>query len=115
MDTDTISAADSVATGIALDYDAGCMKRTRAFMGLVDRAVDSYGIALNYASDENESDALREAMAAALGRVSRGFAAAALDAVSRDSALALTAEQQLRLDALIVALDLPTAETLSCG
>ncbi|WP_042370565.1 hypothetical protein [Streptacidiphilus neutrinimicus] len=72
METNTISAADDVAVGVALRYDSSSPQRTRAFMGLVDRAVDSYGIALEYANEENRPDALREAMAVTLGRVSGG-------------------------------------------
>jgi hypothetical protein len=45
-------------------------------------------------------------MSNALAVVARGFAAAALEAVARDEALAPSIEQKLRLDELAIELDL---------
>lgn len=98
------------ASGLALGYDPGDLQRTRAFSNLVDRAAEAYGIGIHYA--EGDPDAAREAMDAALGSVARGFAAAALEAVTQDETLVLSLDQKRRLDELTAELDLETVEFL---
>jgi len=105
-----VRTAPQLSERLVLGYDVGDEDRTRAFTNLVARAVEAYGIALHYADDD--PDAAGEAMGHALGAVARGFAAATLETLAQDEVLALSIEQKLHLDALIVELDLETSEIL---
>jgi hypothetical protein len=110
MSNDTAWTSRELAKSLALSYDPSDLLRTQAFTNLVDRAAEAYGIAMHYADDD--PDAASEAMNHALAAVARGFAAAALEAVTRDEALRLSLDQKLRLDELSGELDLETVETL---
>lgn len=52
-------------------------------------------------------------MTHAWGAVARGFTAATLETLAQDEVLALSIEQKLHLDELIVELDLETSEILN--
>lgn len=106
-----VRTAPQLSERLVLDYDAGNMHRTRAFTNLVARAAEAYGISLRYADDD--PDTAVEAMTHALGAVARGFAAATLETLAQDEVLALSIEQKLHLDELIVELDLETSEILN--
>ncbi|KMS75307.1 hypothetical protein ACM01_09955 [Streptomyces viridochromogenes] len=110
MSNDTVRTARASAKDFALGYDPGDSLRTRAFGVLVDRAAEAYGINMHYAGDD--PDAAREAMEAGLASVSRGFAAAALEAVAQNETLALSLDQKLHLGELAGELDLETVEFL---
>lgn len=109
-DDSPLQTARQLSERLVLSYDAGDEDRTRAFNALVVRAAEAYGIALHYADDD--PDAAGEAMSHALGAVARGFAAATLEILAQDEVLALSIDQKLHLDELIVELDLETSEIL---
>ena len=111
VDGPPVQTARQLSERLVLSYDAGDEDRTRALNALVARAAEAYGISLHYAHDE-EPAAAEEAMGHALGAVARGFAAATLEFLAQDEVLALSFEQRLHLDALIVELDLETSEIL---
>ncbi|MEV7897927.1 hypothetical protein [Streptomyces cyaneofuscatus] len=106
-----VQTARQFSERLVLSYDAEDEDRARAFNALVARAAEAYGIALHYADDE-DPDAAGEAMSHALGAVARGFAAATLEILAQDKVLALSIDQKLHLDELIVELDLKTSEIL---
>ncbi|MEU6467438.1 hypothetical protein [Streptomyces sp. NPDC046976] len=110
-DDSPVRTARQLSERLVLSYDAGNEDRTRAFNALVVRAAEAYGIALHYADDE-DPDAAGEAMSHAVGAVARGFAAATLEILAQDEVLALSIDQKLHLDELIVELDLETSEIL---
>ncbi|MFF7188901.1 hypothetical protein ACFZAR_27420 [Streptomyces sp. NPDC008222] len=98
---------------LVLGYDAGDVHRTRAFTNLVARAAEAYGLSLRRADDD--PDAAVEAMTHALGAVARGFAAATLETLARHEVLALSIEQELYLDELIVELGLEASAILNAA
>lgn len=96
---------------LALGFDAADVHRTRAFGHVVDRATEAYGTAMHYADAEDPEDA-RAAMSAAMEAAARGFAAAAVEAITQDDVLKLSAEQKARLNELAIGLDQETVELL---
>jgi len=110
-DHSPVRAVRQLSERLVLDFGVGDECRTRAFINLVDRAAEAYGIALHYANDG--PGAGTEAMSHALGAAARGFAAATLEALARDEVVALSIEQKLHLDELIVELNLKTSEILN--
>ncbi|MFJ1744349.1 hypothetical protein ACIOG4_37585 [Streptomyces microflavus] len=109
-DASPVRTARQLSECLVLGYDAEDEDRTRAFNNLVDRAAVAYGIAQHYADDD--ADAAAEAMSHAIGAVARGLVAAALEALAQNEVLALSLDQKLHLDELIVELDLETSEIL---